>query len=187
MRCQSAGEIGCFDVSAGFSFPHLYRSPDFDGRPRFATMMQFPCPRSSCPYSPIFLINARERGHKILWLRTNTLRRKRCTNCPSPTSSIWIVSREITMPWLWLQIPKSERTYFAEPIATGAKGSGGPAVASFFASVSICPTPLPNGSSSEEGPLIGIDRKRPAHDQSYAIDPLLTRNWSASMLNPAGY
>jgi len=91
------------------------------------------------------------------------------------------------MPWLWLQIPKSERTYFAEPIATGAKGSGGPAVASFFASVSICPTPLPNGSSSEEGPLIGIDRKRPAHDQSYAIDPLLTRNWSASMLNPAGY
>src|SRR5882757_7665304 len=82
MRCQSAGEIGCLEVSAGFSFPHLYRSPDFDGRPRFATMMQFPCPRFSCPYSPIFLINARERGHKILWLRTNTLRRKRCTNLP---------------------------------------------------------------------------------------------------------
>ena len=53
MRCQSAGEIGCLDVSAGFSFPHLHRSPDFDGRPRFATMMQFPCPWSSCPNSPI--------------------------------------------------------------------------------------------------------------------------------------
>jgi hypothetical protein len=59
MRCQSAGEMGCFDVSAGFSFPHLYRSPDFDGRPRFAPMMHFPCP-SSCPYSPICPINARK-------------------------------------------------------------------------------------------------------------------------------
>jgi len=49
MRCHSAGEIGCFDVSAGLSFPHLYRSPDFDGRPRFAAMMQFPCPWSYVP------------------------------------------------------------------------------------------------------------------------------------------
>jgi hypothetical protein len=35
-------QMGCFDVSAGLSFPHLYRSPDFDGRPRFAAMMQPP-------------------------------------------------------------------------------------------------------------------------------------------------
>jgi hypothetical protein len=51
MRCLSAGEIGCFDVSAGLSIPHLFRSPDFDGRPRFAAMMQFPCPWSLRPYS----------------------------------------------------------------------------------------------------------------------------------------
>src|ERR1700759_5157891 len=42
MRWQSAAEIGCFDVSAGLSFLHLYRSPVLDGRPRFAAMMQFP-------------------------------------------------------------------------------------------------------------------------------------------------
>jgi hypothetical protein len=59
MRCHSAGEIGCFDVSAGFSFPHLYRSPDFDGRPRFSAMMQTPCPWS---YAPIPRIVATMRA-----------------------------------------------------------------------------------------------------------------------------
>jgi hypothetical protein len=60
--------------------------------------------------------------------------------------------------------------YLDEPATIGPKGGGGPAIASFFASASICPTPLPNGSSSEECPLIEC-RKRPAHDQSYANDP----------------
>jgi hypothetical protein len=60
--------------------------------------------------------------------------------------------------------------YLDEPATIGRKGSGGLAIASFFASASICPPPLPNGSSSEECPLIEMDRKRPAHDQSYAID-----------------
>jgi hypothetical protein len=65
--------------------------------------------------------------------------------------------------------------YLDEPTTIGPKGSGGPAVASFFASASICPTPLPNGSLlPKECPLIEIDRKRPAHDQSYAIDPTAT-------------
>ena len=65
--------------------------------------------------------------------------------------------------------------YLDEPATIGPKGRGGPAVASFFASASICPTPLPNGSLlPKECPLIEIDRKRPAHDQSYAIDPTAT-------------
>ena len=60
-----------------FSFPHFYRSPHFDGRPGFATMMQFPCPRSSRPYSPICVINARASqlqelaaAHPILMVKT---------------------------------------------------------------------------------------------------------------------
>ena len=98
MRCQSAGEIGCLEVSAGFSFPHLYRSPDFDGRPRFATMMQFPCPRSSCPTSPIadLLHQCARARRKILWSRARYTSSKRCTNIPSPTQIVCIVSREIT-------------------------------------------------------------------------------------------
>jgi hypothetical protein len=46
-------QMGCFDVSAGLSFPHLYRSPDFDGRPRFAAMMQPPAHGPCVPISPI--------------------------------------------------------------------------------------------------------------------------------------
>jgi hypothetical protein len=79
-----------------------------------------------------------------------------------------------------------EYAYFDEPTTIGAKGSGGPAVASFFASASTCPTLLPNGSSSEECPLIEIDRKRPAHDQSYAIDPSHTLATYQPTHSPSG-